>query len=369
MNFYLLQFDASDFGSGFSSDPRTFIYFLVGIVAVIVIFIVLGIIRRKVPSASPGGMQASETSGGYNPFANMAIHGQLKSMGMDHDQIKMVDYVFKQDNVTNPQHSLSSAALLDRHFRKAYRMIERSARSDDEAQDRFSLLFSTRNILEAKSGESTSSTRQIPENSAAVLGFNKESYPVKVLSTKGDHIVVENPQTALGSNVQIPRGSKVMLSFFTKSSKGFSFESRALGISESGGHPALQLVHSDKVVNLSKRRFRRRQVAVSAVFYLVNMEESGRGKERRMVVDNRRMTGNIMDISIGGCSIKTNVLVKSGSRLKIEITFGGINIAVLGQVLRINRTGIKTIMHIAFLKVPRRSMNAINAMVYEYIND
>jgi hypothetical protein len=85
-----------------------------------------------------------------------------------------------------------------------------------------------------------------------------------------------------------------------------------------------------------------------------------------MVVDKRRLTGTIMDISIGGCSIKTNVSIPSGTLLKIECSYDDMNIATLGQVLRTNRTGMSTIMHIKFLRVPKRSLNTINALVYEY---
>jgi hypothetical protein len=104
-------------------------------------------------------------------------------------------------------------------------------------------------------------------------------------------------------------------------------------------------------------------------FYFVYVEDAGHKKGKKMVVDKRRLTGNILDISIGGCSIKTNVSVPSGTRLKIEFTYNnGMNVAALGQVLRTNRAGINTIMHIKFLRIPRKSLNVINALVYEYVD-
>jgi hypothetical protein len=76
-----------------------------------------------------------------------------------------------------------------------------------------------------------------------------------------------------------------------------------------------------------------------------------------------------MDISIGGCAIKTIAPVSSGARLKIEFVMGDdVQVAALGQVLRTNRTGMNTFLNIRFLKVPRKSMNTINAFVYEYAN-
>jgi hypothetical protein len=45
-------------------------------------------------------------------------------------------------------------------------------------------------------------------------------------------------------------------------------------------------------------------------------------------------------------------------------------INVLGQALRINRSGAAgTIVHIKFLKIPRRAFNAINAVVFGYHED
>ena len=362
----LIDFTSVDY----QSDPKDLIPFGITIAVVVIVLIIVNKQRQK-PSANSAKTPRAGGSagGGFNPFAGIAFHNKLRNMGMGREQIKIVDFVFKQDNVGNPEHSLNSPALLDRHFRKAYRIIGRSSHSREDAQQRLSLMFSARNIIDSQTSEIASSTRQIPENSDAVLGFDKNTYPVKVLSAKGDHLVIENPRNAMGSNIKIPRGSKVTLAFFTKSSKGFSFESRIIGAGESGGGYVLQLIHSNKVSNLSKRRFRRRDVTIPAFFYLVKLEELGK-KKTRMVVDKRRQVGSIMDISIGGCSIKTNLAIPTGTRLKIEATYGEeLSIAVLGQVLRTNRTGIKTILHISFLKVPHRSLNAINALVFEYENE
>lgn len=79
--------------------------------------------------------------------------------------------------------------------------------------------------------------------------------------------------------------------------------------------------------------------------------------------------GNVLDVSIGGCSIKTVSPVQVGSRLKISIDYDeNFVINVLGQVLRINRSGPSgaMIVHIKFLKVPRRAFNSISALVFGF---
>jgi len=61
--------------------------------------------------------------------------------------------------------------------------------------------------------------------------------------------------------------------------------------------------------------------------------------------------------------------VQVGARFKIEFVQGDNNVAALGQVLRTNRTGVNTIIHVKFLKVSQKSMNIINAFVYEYAHE
>jgi c-di-GMP-binding flagellar brake protein YcgR len=352
------------------TNSQDTVIFAAGLGVIILILIIVNIIKKRYNISALGGGASGSPS--VRRFSTFTLHRVANNMGLDRDQAKMLEYVLRIDGATDVERSVNSPNLLDRHFKRAYRAIERSANTEEEAQQRLSLLFSTRNILEsaAATGGGITSTRQVAEKASAVIVIGQESYPVKVISAKGDNLVVESPQNALGTPIRFPRGGKVTLSFFTKSSKGFSFESRILGTADSPDGPVLQLVHSNQIKRLAQRRFRRRQAVISATFYFVYVEETGFRKEKKMVVDKRQLTGNIMDISIGGCSIKTNVSVPSGTRLKIEFIYpNNMNVAVLGQVLRTNRSGMSTIMHIKFLKVPRRSLNAINALVFEYADE
>jgi hypothetical protein len=355
-------------------NPMDGVLFGVSVTVIIVVFIVVNLIKGKgklnIPALGGSGFGARPASN-RRKFNSFTLYRLAHSAGLDRTQTKMLDYIFKADGVSDPERSFHTPALLDRHFKRAYRAIERNTSSDAEVQQKLGVLFSTRNILEASeaSSGSATSTREIAENTPAVINIGNESYPIKVISSRGETLVVESPRNALGTPVQLPRNGKVILSFFTKSSRGFSVESRILGSSETASGPRLQLVHSNQIKHLAQRRFRRRQATLPANFYFVHLKDTGHKKEKKMIVDKRKLTGNIMDISIGGCSIKTNVSVSSGARLKIEFSPAGQNAAVVGQVLRINRSGAAAVMHVKFLKVPRKSMNAINALVFEYSDD
>jgi len=304
---------------------------------------------------------------GMGIFSGFAFRRMVRNLGLDDEQVKMLDYVFKTDGVIEPEKSINSPALLDRHFRRAYRVIEQSSRSEQEAQERLSVLFSTRNILENNMIGGLSSTRQLKDELTLTLNYDRGKINVNLINAKTEHLTVEAPKNVLGSLIKIPRGTRLSVLFFTRSNKGFSFETRVIDYSSVNGQPVLQLAHSNQIRFLSKRRFRRRQALIACFFFLVYVE--GSGKKQRFVVDKHRFTGNITNISVGGCSIKTTAPVKVGARFKIEFTQGDTKVAALGQIIKTNRTGASIIIHVKFLKLSQKSMNIINAYAYEYANE
>ena len=333
---------------------------VVALVVIAFIFLVIfGILKFSNRGTTQGGKGRT--------VSRFSLNRLIKNMGFSYEQVRMLNYVFKTDDVTDPQKSLSTPILLDRHFRRAYRAILQSSDNEKEKQNSLSILFSTRNVLENSPFDMVSSTQQIKDEITLTITYGKDQIDVLVLSARGDHLAVDAPKTVLGTQIKIPKGTKLSAVFFTKSNKGFSFETRVLGYSTMYGHHALQLAHSNQLRFLSHRKYRRKYSNIACFMFLVYVE--GSGKKQRLVVDKRKLAGNIADISMGGCSIKTNAPVQVGARFKVEFSQGGSNLAALGQVLRTNRAGVNTVIHMRFLRVSQKSMNLINAFVYEYSFD
>jgi hypothetical protein len=351
-------------------DPIGAMLLLIGIGVIILFSTVFHIIRNGI-SRGGGGKPAGVTPRRFNTFT---LHRIASVYGLDKEQTRLLEFVFRNDAVGDPERVMRNPTLLDRHFKRTYKVIEKSAETEEEAQQRLARLFSLRNLIDAAPASGgTVSTASLAENTAAVLSTGKDSFPVRVISSKGDNVVVEIPRNALGTPIRMGKGTKVSLSFFTKSSKGFAFDSRVLGTIDTVHGPGLQLAHSGKAKALSQRRYRRKQMSARCVFYFVFVDnaKSGKKKAPKLMVDSRRFTGIILDISIGGCSIKTSAPVRVSSRLKIDIDYNDDSmITVLGQVLRTNRSGATgTIVHIKFLKVPSRAFNNIHALVFGYSDE
>jgi c-di-GMP-binding flagellar brake protein YcgR len=355
-----------------NNDPTVVIILGIGLGALLLVILITNIAKNGLNLGMKKG--AARSSTGARHFSTFALHRAARTYGLDRDQTKVLEYVLRSNGVIDVDHAINNPGVLDKHFRRAFKTIERSANTEEEAQQRMALLFSVRNAIDVAQNTSTSvpTTQQLTTNQAAVLTVDQQSYSVKVISTKGDTVLVDCPRNAIGTLVRFPRGTRVALSFFTKTNKGFSFNSQVLGVQDTSFGPALQLAHAGKPKVMASRRFRRRNSVLACGYYIVRVEPSKGKKPPRMTVDARRYSGSVVDISVGGCAIKASASIPVGSRLKIEFDYSRspVPVAVLGQVLRINRGGItSTIMHIKFLKVPQKALNAINTIVFEYSDD
>jgi hypothetical protein len=119
---------------------------------------------------------------------------------------------------------------------------------------------------------------------------------------------------------------------------------------------------------VAQRRYRRVKVNIPISFYHVSVNESRQGlkKTQKLSLDAEKLFGNMLDISAGGCSVKTRSSVKAGSRIKVEFKHGKTSVVALAMILRVNDDHSDNVLHARFIKVPVKTLNAINALVYNY---
>jgi hypothetical protein len=364
LHLFLLQDDWVFFKE---DDPTEAIIVLVGLGVVIVVAIIFRIFHRGIRPVSASKSRAGVPA--PRKFNIFTLRRISKIYGLDHNQAKLLEYVFRIDSVSDPFRVMQNPNLLDRHFKRAYRAIVKNSRTDEDAQQTLEKLFSLRNTIEAGPDLDEVSPSHISDKTPAILATGKDSFPVRVINSRGKNVVVESPTNSLGTPVRLLKGAKVTLSFFTKSSSGFSLEGSILGPVHTDFGSGLKIAHTGNAKPLAKRKFRRRQTDTNTEFFFVNVVESGTGRKKtsKLVVDSKRFRGVVKDISAGGCSLKTSAPIPVGSRLKLVIDHDdSYLINVLGLVIRSNRSIHGTIIHIKFLKVPRRAFNTISAMVFGY---
>jgi len=362
VNLFLLQ------GYFKEDNPVQATILLVGLGVVIVVVFVSTLLRAGLGiGKKPSKGAASSPARRFSVFTLYKIR---RRYGLNRDQGRVLEYVLKNNGVVEAERTVATPSQLDKCFKQTYKQIEKSPISEVDTQQRIALLFSTRNAIEIYHNTSpgSASEQNLSSGMEIVLSANQQSYQLKVISSQKDSVLVECPRSPIGTLITIARGTKAKVAFFTKSNKGYSFDSQIIDNQDTSHGHALLLSRSRGIKAMTQRRYRRRQIDLDCGFYLVRLEPTKRNKPPKLIVEKRRLQGMITDLSIGGCAIKTSFSIPAGSRLKIEFyNEENVPVAVLGQVLRINRSGAaSSIMHIKFLKVPGKCMNIINTMVYEY---
>ena len=362
MYFFLLQEQIQWYKE---DNPVEAMIVVIGIGTLILIGLLVSLINKKRRPSVKKQRPATPPN-----FSIFTIHRIKKTYGLEREQTKLLESVLRSNSVSDPEKVLANPVLVDRYFKRTYKTIEENSISEEDAQLRYEKLFTLRNDIDSAPGAANETTVRLLANTPAILAAEKENYPTKIIVNKGQQVITELPRNSLGSPVRLTRGTPITLSFFIKSSQGFAVNGHVMGIADTGNGSGLLITHNGKLKALTKRKFRRRQTFIRCEFFLVYLDETGKGRKKksRLVVNNKRFSGTLLDISIGGCSIKTSIPVQAGSRMKIGIDYAdNYKISTLGQVLRANRSGsLGNILHIKFLKVPRRAYNSISAIVYGY---
>ena len=352
-------------------NPEEIRLVLIIIGSIILLAVVFRIVKRGSGTSTGGAKKKAAAPRKFNTLTLLRISS---AYGLSSQQSKLLKFIFRNDPVNDPERVMKTPEALDRHFKKAYKYIESNSDSDEETQFRLVNLYALRNLIDAaqRKTDGSDSTPQISANTAATLVYGDESYPVKIISSRGNNSITDTPKNALGSPIKIAIGAKITLSFLNKANSGFSFEGQVTGAGNTSKGPGLKITHTGKIKPLAARLSRRRQVTIKCDLFKIHMEETvvKKKKTKKLVVDKRKVSGTVQDISAGGCAIKTSAPVPAGERLKINIDNSGKTITALGLVLRTNKSGYSgTILHIKFLKVPLKSSNAINKIVFGFDQD
>jgi hypothetical protein len=360
-------------------DPMSALILGIGAATIVVIATIVNIIKHgfKPIALRPGG--AKNSSGFTMPrqFSGFTLRSIAKNYDLTKEQTKMLEYIFAKNGVSKPREVLADPVITDKHFRRVYQsMVSKSGYGieDSVIQKELSRLFSTRNAIEA-SPESlhNASAPEIGYGTKVVLSVNDKTYPLKIDMIRGEVIMVICPLNPLGEPLKFQKGARADLNYFDDMNHGFLQACRILDVvSAPRRPPILQLLTEGRPKILFKRKNRRRSINIACEFWVVTLTKTGSDSlsQTNMTVGNRKFFGEILNISPGGCSIRTRGLLKPGLRLKISLDYNKKTVVVLGQVLRINRgSSITSFVHIKFIKGSVKALNIINAVVYRYNDD
>ena len=214
------------------------------------------------------------------------------------------------------------------------------------------------------------STRQLGRNTPlSFITPNEENYPSVVVRAEAEGLAVEPVIDPFGEVMRFRRGTKLSCFFYTKAHQGYQFTTKVAGFQVFGERELMLLNHNDSIAALPSRQFQRRSARVPCVFFRVAVSTAKvRGKQQASArVENISLPGLVTDLSAGGMAVQSANPLAAGDFVKVVLDPGSGKQTAFGKVIRINRLkGTGGMMHIQFVKVSRKSLNAILSYVFGY---
>ncbi len=358
----LIQLNPSTFwaqGGGSNSNSNWWMW-AIAIVLVVIVLVAIGQSARGAPRPKSAFNKATWRRG-------------ARAFGLSEEELRFLETYARSLGISNPDATLRNKTKLETFFKDVYRSIEKNSDSEADAEDKKAMLFSIREGLarRAASGPPVRSTRQLGKNNPiSFITPNEENYPTVVVRSDQQGLFVEPVIDPLGDPIRFHRGTKLSCFFYTKAHQGYQFVTKVAGFQSDGSRELMVLAHADNVVALPARQHQRRASRVSCVYYRVAVTTAkGKGKtENSARVENIGFPGIVTDLSAGGMAIQAATTFQPGEFLKVVLDAGSGKQTAFGKVVRLNHSrGTGGIMHIQFVKISRKSLNAILSYVHGYV--
>ncbi len=295
---------------------------------------------------------------------------------MDANLVAFLESLIKKLKIADPLKLFTSPVALNNFIRTALSEIEKQedAKEDAKENQKF-LLFQIKQTIDRSMQEKTktiSSSRQLKLGQELIIvPQTGEKYSSYVTSNLKEFLAIQAPEQESGIELRWRQGTSVVISFLAGENDRYSFSTKVLGYNTIQGVSSLFVQHSNSIKSARNRKFPRKAVERPAYFFPIQIVISGKGRKekREAVIDaKKRLLGNLLDLSAGGCSLRTMSPLKPGELIRIDFeTRKRKTISVFGKVIKVRRYPNKGgIMHIMFTKVTKAHLNAINEFVYGF---
>ncbi len=347
---------------------KTTMYITGGIVAVFIIFLIIGANANKGSSSSGSSTSSKPVSprAGRKKFRKHA-----KKLNLSPLQVKLLEDIAKRYKVPSPINFFTNPKVFNTTMKKAITDYENGSYAPQVRESYKTALFSVKQKLDRYSGtkKSFNTTRQLKSGlNITLVSDSNIRYQTHIVANLKDAVCVSIPLQSDGSYIRWKKWQQLEASFFERGDKGFSFKTKVMGYSKIKNETCIMLQHSNSLIQSQQRKYPRKALGQHCYFFKINIMTIGRGKNRQkkaVMADNKGRLGNILEISAGGCSIKSSNSLQKGELIKINLDMGQKKMGILGKIVNTRREGLgATIMHIQFTTISRTNLNSINTYVY-----
>ncbi|MGL4981667.1 MAG: PilZ domain-containing protein [Treponemataceae bacterium] len=295
--------------------------------------------------------------------------------GFDKEERKFLFYLCKKYRIKNLAFCFKNDKEVDKLFKKIYHVMSEGKAYDSDIE----VLFLLRQKIERYRRKSTSiaSSQNIARNQElSLITSQKEQYLAVVLENTPQGLVITTPRDSLKNEVIFKPLSKIGIFFRSKNFMDYIFTSRIVRYSTLQNANTIVLMHSNNITALKNREFRRKDLSVEArMSYAIPQIDANvvkesivQGSQVSYKISDGTFSGEIVDISAGGCCIKASRSVSVDLHVKIEIQHDLLKTEeIIGHVLHSKENKGVWTLHVQFKKMTKKARNIIFSLVYDYL--
>lgn len=353
------------FNSLVATPDSTSIYIGVGIAG---FFILLLIISSRRGAGSSGGTKKSSR----RPISGGSFRRKSRAMGLGKPQTAILEGLVKRHFKGNPAYLFTNQAAFDKLLKAGMEDIASQNASPAEKESRKQSLYQIRQIVvrNRRRKMTLRSSKELKPGQKLFLTTQAGThYSARLLSNMKDGLGIDVPEEAENLKEIVKRGWAVEVHLQLSNGQAFFFTSKVLGHIRLKYTKAVLLKHNFKVTEAQQRQFQRKELDRLCYFYPVHILTSGtlKRKKKAFVGTSKGSLGTMLDVSAGGCSLKTQIPLPKGALIKLDFeTSQEKEVKAFGKVVNLSSsTSPGKIMHIQFTKMSQPHLNAINSYIYQ----
>ncbi len=339
--------------------------------AIVAVLIALAIATIFFVINSRRGAQRARPSGESQKFTRGRFRRAAHARGLNQVQTRTLENLALKYRPTAPMSVFASNQVLDIVLSKAISEVKTQTQSDSIKEAHINTIYRIKQTIEhsSGSGQSVQSTSQIRTGQEITITAQGSRYATRVTGRLRNVLTAEIPLDDTGNQVRWPKWTPVEVFFARSGGKGFAFQSKVVGYSTLKGVNSILLQHSNSVSAAAQRKYRRKELDRPAYFYAVQIMTVGTGRnaKRQAVPQTKGALGTMLDVSAGGCAVKTTFPLPKNSLIKLEFeTDKRRQVTVYGKVKSVRKAEpMGGFMHIMFTRISGKNLNRINSYVYE----
>ena len=303
------------------------------------------------------------------------LYRVTKTYEFDHDEYMFLKKMCTAQRIPNLEYTFHFDVPSDQFFITKFNEINgQTDKKDDTIQNELALLFSIKQKVDnsRKTLSNLTSTALIPAgDSIYYFSDTKEQFEAKIIDNTKNELIISITKDIFGNTIKPPALSKISLLYQTKNGSAYLSDVRIIRYQNTTGNGEMVTSHCNNMQSYQRRQFKRVPMNIPCNFSAVKITTGGTGTKANISYTpmERKYTGQLLELSAGGCSIMTSMNIREKQYIYAELNIDGIQPdSVIGLI--VNTTPItdrrQYVLHILFVRISCKTRNKIFARVYEY---